>query len=1061
MGSSWNGTRRTILRIGSIFCGLLVIPGRAPLLAQGSTTSSLQGTIHFAEAADATRDAVVNVLNVSTGYALRVRTRTGHFFVQGLLPGGPYRIVVTALGYSPQILSGIYLTLGEQRNSEITLFPVEGALDTIRITAARRSDTYLGGGPGTLISDSVLRRLPTADRDLYDFIRLVPQVGTHFGMSGAGASFRFNSYLIDGVSDRQLQGNNVLGGSAIGGKSISLEAIKEYEVLLAPYDARFGNFAGMLVNAVTKNGTNDMHGSTYGYFRNADLARTSSFIGSSPFERKQFGMSLGGPIVRDRLHFFIATEFQQSAAPASGTYVGQDAGVSPALNVRESDVTRFASLLRARGIDAGDGGRVTSLNPAVTSFERLDLSLPRWKSRVVVRDDYSSVKLTRFNRDLLNFPLTSNAWINTTEKHATAIQLITQTSAAASNELTVAHMDRPGIAEGYAASPSVQVQVRSPDGLTAVQLLAGPPAIAGGAGSSQIISELGDHLSVQAGTRHTLGVGAHVEVFKFHATSVKGGLGAWKFGSLDGLANGDANSYVIVKDFGTALKSVRGEEPSAYATDEWRVSDRMSVNVGVRADALNFSSRGTFNPTVDSIFQRKTDDYPQTRVAWSPRLGFGWRPSAHGKTSIAGGAGIFVGPPPLGWLLGPLRSNGAGVRTLTCAGIAGSGRIPKFISDVNAQPQACPNGVGYSDGPVALVDKNLTMAKSFRTSLSLERRIPLRIDAGAEALYSRVLTDFMFVNDALAGPQGLDSHGRVMYGTIDSTRKSHPVYVSGRFPEVIDLRNHSIGHSWSVTTRLNRDFVDRYELHASYTYSRVRDLQSLTNVSAVSPLDIWSGGRFTAGRHDDMSAGVSSFDIPHRVVLAATYNAPWKKWSTDISLYYVGESGTPFTYKDSTSGGFGDLNADGTAANDPIYVPRSTHDPAEILFLGDSAGTQAAGFEKFIHDTPCLRRQRGRIVARNSCRGAWFSTSNASLRQSLPSFDGHSLSLQAEVFNLLNLLRPSWGLYKIPNDKILQHAGQISANGQAVFVFDEAQAKMSIPNIESGYQIQLSLRYSF
>jgi hypothetical protein len=1059
MGLSWNGTVRITLRIELTVAVLVVFAGRMPLDAQGPTTSAVRGKIHFVGGASE-GDAHVKVLNVATGYTVDVRTHDESFFVPGLLPGGPYQIVVTALGYSPRIISGIYLTLGEQRDIELTLNPLTTGLDTVRINVARRTSATIGGGPGTLISDSVLRRLPTANRDLYDFIRLVPQVGTHFGMSGGGASFRFNSYLIDGVSDRQLQGNNVLGGSAIGGKSISLEAIKEYEVLLAPYDARFGNFAGMLVNAVTKNGTNDLHGSAYGYFRNANLARTNSFIGSSPFEREQYGLSLGGPIIRDRVHFFVATEMQHAAAPSLGTYIGQGTDVSPAVPVRESDVTRFTSLLQARGIDGGDGGRVNALNPAVTSFERVDVSLPGWKSRVVLRDDYSSVKLTRFNRDLLNFPLTSNAWINTTTKHTTAFEVFTQASAGVLNELTLAHMERPIAAEGFAPSPSIQVQVRSASGLTAVQLLAGPPAAAGAAGSSQLITEAGDHVSIQAGSHHTFGVGAHVEVFKYHATGVRGGLGAWRFGSLDGFANGDPISYVITKDFGTAFKSVRGEEPSAYLIDEWRVTDQLSLNLGLRADALNFSSHGVFNAAVDSIFQRRTDDYPQTRVAWSPRLGFRWNPFAD-NTRVRGGAGIFVGPPPLGWLIGPLRSNGSGVRTLTCAGVAGSGKVPKFVADVNAQPQACPNGQGFSDGPVALVDRNLSMAKSFRTSIAVERRLPGRVDASVEALYSRVLSDFMFMNDALAGPQGVDSHGRVMYGTIDSTRKSHPVYVSSRFPEVIDVRNHSIGHSWSLTTRLDKDFADRYELHAAYTYSRVRDLQSLTNGSAISPLDIWSGGRFTAGRHDEMSAGISSYEIPHRVVLAATYNAPWKKWSTDVSLYYIGESGTPFTYNDSTSNGFGDLNADGTAANDPIYVPRSTNDPAEIVFLGDIAGKQAAGFDKFIRDTPCLNRQRGRIVARNSCRGPWFSTSNASLRQSLPSFDGHSVSMQAEVFNLLNLLRPSWGLYRVPNDKILQHVGQNAVTGQSIFVFDESQAGATTQNLESGYQIQLSLRYSF
>jgi hypothetical protein len=207
---------------------------------------------------------------------------------------------------------------------------------------------------------------------------------------------------------------------------------------------------------------------------------------------------------------------------------------------------------------------------------------------------------------------------------------------------------------------------------------------------------------------------------------------------------------------------------------------------------------------------------------------------------------------------------------------------------------------------------------------------------------------------------------------------------------------------------------------------------------------------------------VSAFEIPHRVVLAGSYAAPWKRWKTDVSLYYIGESGTPFTFGDSTAAAMGDLNADGTSANDPIYVPRNARDPSEIVFAGKDSATQGLAFEHFIRDTPCLRRQRGTIVARNSCRAPWVNTSNASVRQSLQSIGGHEVSLQIEVFDLVNLFNPSWGLVRIPSETILQHVRQTAGPApQPVFHFDAASAGTSTQNLESGYQLQLSLRYSF
>src|SRR5204862_4694750 len=192
--------------------------------------------------------------------------------------------------------------------------------------------------------------------------------------------------------------------------------------------------------------------------------------------------------------------------------------------------------------------------------------------------------------------------------------------------------------------------------------------------------------------------------------------------------------------------------------------------------------------------------------------------------------------------------------------------------------------------------------------------------------------------------------------------------VSAQFPpEVIDVRRHGNGHSLALTGRVKKQFSSAFQAAASYTRSRVRDVQSITTVSPALTYAFWSGGRTVAGRHDDLSTGVSSYEIAHRVVLAGTWTAPWRRWATGVSLYYVGESGMPFTFTDSSAAAAtqpnGDLNADGSNANDPIYVPRNAADTAEIVFQGTAADVarQQAALESFIARTPCLRRQRGRI----------------------------------------------------------------------------------------------------
>jgi hypothetical protein len=1028
----------------------IIVWSGLPLGAQGITTAAIGGTVQAPDGA-AADGARARIVNRATGSVVETQARDGFFLVQGLEPGGPYTVEVRRIGYAAQQRTVLDLRLGERRDLAFSLVAIATRLDTLAILASQGPTTAAAGGIGRSISDSTLHRLPTLNGDMYDFVRTVPQVGSRFGLSGAGASFRLNNYLVDGVSDRQLQGNNVQPN----GKTLSLEAVKEYQVLLSPFDVRFGDFTGLLVNAITRSGTNDLHGSVYAYGRNAQLARAGSFLGTSAYDRELYGFSLGGPIIRDRVHFFVAPEIQRATAPARGPYIGQSADAAPSVPVAADVVAKFASLLRDKGIEPGDGGRVALPNPNALVFARFDIALPELKTRLVIRENFGRTETTQFQRPVSTklFPLSSAASAVRATRQTSAIQVLTQLSSSMFNEFQTGYTVNPMVSVPYAQSPSIQV---SAGGVT---LAAGPNG-GGIGGASQASLELGDHLAFQLGSRHTLGMGAHAELFRYHITGFRNRFGSWLFPSLDAIASGAASSYSIGKDFGGAEAPVRGVEPSAYINDAWRVNAQLSLTLGMRVDGLSFGGVPTYDADVDSVFARRTSDYPSIHAQWSPRVGFVWESEADRGTVIRGGGGIFVGRPPLGWLVNPMRSYGSGVRTLTCT----AGNVPPFTPYPAVQPATCVNQLGLSGGAVSLVDRNLRMAESFRASLAVDQRLPWNVTAGVEGLYSKVRSDFTFANLNLRGPVGLDPHGRVMYGTIDAGVAQPFVVQAGTFTEVVDLRNQSGGYSWSLTGQLHKPWSDQFQMNASYTYSRVRDVQSVTNNAVGVPLDIWATEHPLSGRWDDGALGVSAFEIPHRVVISASYVARWKHHTTDISLYYIGESGAPFTYGDSTASAgrrTGDLNADGTAADDPIYVPRNATDPSEIVFSGPDSVAQGSDFEGFINDTPCLRRQRGRIVARNSCRGPWVNTSSLSLRQSLPRVGGHSASIQLEVFNLLNLLHPSWGMLQVPNPWILQYAGQTSgATPQPKFTFDPSRIR-SAQNAESGYQLQLSLRYAF
>jgi len=299
--------------------------------------------------------------------------------------------------------------------------------------------------------------------------------------------------------------------------------------------------------------------------------------------------------------------------------------------------------------------------------------------------------------------------------------------------------------------------------------------------------------------------------------------------------------------------------------------------------------------------------------------------------------------------------------------------------------------------------------------------------------------------------------------------------VRSAFSEVIDLRHTSKNHAVQLSARIEKRFSDGVAALAAYTFSRVRDVQTPIRVNNPGIVN-WSS-RAVSGLHEDLDPEISLNDIPHRIVLAGTYRAPWR-WGTEFSFYYVGESGSPFTYRSWGAGRRGDLNADGSNANDPIYVPRDAFDPDEITFSGRSDApdadnseaaqaerveVQQAAFERLIQGTECLRSQRGRILERNSCREPWSHTTIAAVRQPIP-MGRRALEVELEAFNVLNLLNRDWGRYRVAAPALLEHVAQTPGSPEEsvpVFRFDASAPQWTTLTTESAFQLQLAIRYRF
>jgi hypothetical protein len=1066
-------TRRVAL---VALCAALLPP--VGLRAQGVTTGVVSGRV-VDDLGNPIPGASISVVNTSTGSTSRATTaRDGRYLVPGLDVGGPYSVTARHPGYQSQMRDGQMLTLSQNLTLDFRLERQAIILSTVSVTT--ETDPILSPdrtGAATVISDSALRRLPSLDRTFTDFVILSPEVSDAGpGLSGGGVNNRHNNIQIDGASENDLFGLGETGqpGGQARGKSIGLESVREYQVLLAPFDVQQGNFAGVLVNAVTRGGTNELHGSAFFTSRSEGLARNVDYVRDQEYSQRQFGFSIGGPIVKDRVHFFLSPEFQRRFEPAAGPYLGQTSAPYP---VSSAEIDRFHTLLAGYGIDAGSAGPAQNANPLRNIFGRLDIA-PSINNRLVLRYNYGRAEDDVLERDPTLIRLTSNSHSFTSVKKSAVAQLYTSFEGGAGNELIVGYNRIRDRRNAAVFAPQVQVSVPTTTGGTAL-LRAGAENSSQGTEVDQDVIELTDNFTMPVG-RHRLTAGTQNELYRLRNLFAQNSYGVWEFSSLDSLARGDAARYQVGVGLGGPIDArFDAAQLGLYVQDRWQATDRFVLTAGLRLDVPFLFDKPQENPSVLADYGRRTDDVPSGNVQFSPRIGFNWNRSGDRLEQLRGGFGLFVGRPPFVWIGNAYQNSGTGLAQLSCVS---TGAVPQFTSStVATAPSACANGAtAATTGDIALLASDLKFPQFARASLAYDRRFGTAWIASIEAMYTRAMSTFFYTNRALAGSQGLDRNGRVVYGTIATTGVATPV-LSGPRRNVIDVQNASKDYSYNVTTSLNRRFTNWFEAHASYTYEQARDIQSLTSSVATSN---WRFGRAISGDQYAQNLDRSAFELPHRVVAYGTFSLSTR---TDVSLIYLGHSGSNYDFVYAGSGGAGDLNADGAQGNDLIYIPSDVAKESEIRFSGVSpvAGAdnsppaqaqriadQQAAFERYITSTDCLNRQRGRILTRNSCRSPWTNTVNVSVRQALPPILGQAITVQLDVFNFLNLLNADWGQQPLPPNgggsvplltQVGQTAGALTGpNGsQGIFTFDPATEKFDRRHIGSAYQMQFGVRYGF
>jgi hypothetical protein len=1025
------------------------------LEAQGVTSAAIYGVVSTEDGSPVPH-AIVRLTNTSTGQPWeRPVGLAGRYLFEDVVVGGPYRIEVRALGFRPEAIDGITLALGSRTRADFTLYVAAAELPAVIALGARTVFAASRSGPAGVISANMISNFPNIGRD---FLRLTtwsafaansPASGgaPTGGITIAGQNRALNGFLIDGAGNLDQYTGRLPGRETLP-RPISIEALQEIQVLSAPFDVRHGGFTGGLVNAVTRSGTNHIQGSVFAFL--ADGA----FVGANdkgervqPFTTKQYGATIGGPIARDRAHFFVALDLQDRVVPDPGPLIGDTVGGADTARIRISyaSARRFQDILqRTYGLDPGTLGPEHGVIPASDAFAKID-----WQLGLNHRLEISQ-RYAHGNRDGFiargapgQYFLSSAGRRDPSTSSASRVIWTGIIGQRWSNELIASHLSLRDACQPHANYPFLNVGVRDVPSVGG-RLFAGTPIVCPSA-FSQRTFELTDNLTVDLGA-HAFTVGTQIGLLHFTDNLLQGSAGLWQFENLDSLHVGSAARYDRTLAGPGRTNGVRfgARQVALYAQDRWNPTSRLTLTAGLRADATFLTGRVPTNTALLASLGADTRRVPSGTVSWSPRASFTLDAAGDGSTVVRGGTGLFSGRPPYVWLASAYRDDGTQELFLTCSGRD----VPRF--DPLNQPASCVSGA-VGKPRLTFFDPELRLPQSVKAAVGLDHRLPGRVHATLDVLYNRSLHDF-YVSDAnLEHPIAVATGegNRPLYGTISANGRATPERRDSTLGQVVRFSNSQGDEAITATVQLRRQIRDA-ELGLWYTYTRSRDRMSLVNFPARAnlenpPLD---------GSLEERRRGTSYFEVPHGLMIHAMTPLPY---GVRLSLMYTGSSGAPFTYVITG----GDANADGIGAglinNDIVYVPRDSSDIAL-----ENAATWPL-LNAFIESQACLRAHRGRILARNSCRNPATHILNGRVTKRFQVASSQALELRADVYNVLSLFNRQWGRMRTTSTNPAQPMLQLRAWDpvRQRGVYSLLADPRRVQDLASRWQLEFSVRYLF
>ncbi len=1028
-----------------------------------------------------TSEMTVKVVHVPTNSTFETKSDTkGQFSLDNLQPGGPYHIEIrdgSMLVYSSD---NVQLSLGSNDLPVVDLGGKEKTIDEVKLTSKR---TTVKNGVG--ISQAQISGLPNINRGIQDVTKLVPQSANN---SFNGTNFRYNNVTIDGSINNDAigfspslggqTGTSGMPGSSTRSNSISLDAIQDVQVYIAPYDVKLGNFLGGSINAVTRSGSNTVEGSLYAYGRNASITGRNRIGDNSKmpnsFEDFIYGGRVGLPVVKDKVFLFTNLEYTKRTDPVF--YNADD----PNALVNESVAQQISDFVRNKyNFNAGSFNQYNNFSESAKLFNKLDWKISD-RHTLSIKNNTVFSQASNLERDGANFRFSSMDFVQKNNASTTTLELKSRFNDRWNNNLVVGYSsihDYRDPSSENSMFPQVEIAY---NGGT---ILLGNDREATVFNMKQKTFEITDNLTYKTG-HHTFLLGTHNELYNIDYGFVNALNGRISYKSLNDFYNANPSRIRGTYPFNGADRQALFDNPyaqykvnllSLYFQDEINLG-RLRLIPGVRVDYTDLPDKPAMSPQVTSSPQdpnfgntytytplsQLTNDY-LNKPTFSPRLGFTLDLTQDRSVVMRGGSGIFVGRIPFAWLGYAYYNDGVGFGSYdynapTAAQLAAngdplvSGNFPKWQNSSKVQ--------------VDLIDNNFKMPRVWRSSLAFDYTFS-GYKLTLEGIYTKVLYDLKF--------QQVNKTDNVTYFSYD-TNHEMPVYttnINSNFSNAYMLSNTKAGYRYNLTAQLAKSYQFGLNFFVAYTYGDAKDI---TNGIRNSMESNWQMNQSLTP--NDPKLSTSNFAIKNRIVANLGYALNISKSNRlSANVYFNAQSGNPFSW-----GFINSTIANTGQAAGLAYVFKDAAEATKYLTpIKDASGNitvttaqQVADYEKFISSNEYLNSRRGKFTERNGDVTPWNIQADFKIMDEirLSEKSKNSIQISLSIINLTNLLNKDWGkVYFVPNtfnstaSAGLTKVGNIAAGqpsaGDPTYNFKTPTLPYTIDQFASRFQAQLGIRYNF